>query len=126
MNTFNPARLASRLPSKPSEGIKQSRHSRKPCYSPAIVLLLFLCVLFVDNVKASDVYVQVYDIVAGNPTKRPVTVQLTKPTGGLMVGPWTVAGDAVTVLTGADGKAWFSNMWVIGQYRMDITGNPPR
>jgi hypothetical protein len=82
--------------------------------------------LFVDNVKASDVYVQVYDIVAGNPTKRPVTVQLTKPTGGLMVGPWTVAGDAVTVLTGADGKAWFSNMWVIGQYRMDITGNPPR
>lgn len=89
------------------------------------ILALALAACAPRMASGTNVQVLVRDFVSGQITNRPVTVTLTAP-GQSVAGPWVFAGDAVTHYTDTTGQTTFSNMVSLGQYRLDIAGNPSR
>lgn len=90
-------------------------------------LITFLVLwMAVAPCPAATVFVLVRDVTSNPVVNRSVTVTLTSPTGANVVGPWVVAGDNVGLRTDNTGTAWFSNVLSLGEYRMDVAGNPGR
>lgn len=88
-------------------------------------LFLFALALIVAcPLPAADVQVDVYNFASGQVRNRRVTLTLVDP-GPVTVGPWLIAGDSVSQMTGAQGSTVFSNV-LAGQYRLDIAGAPGR
>jgi hypothetical protein len=88
-------------------------------------ICLFLAGFLAFNVPGADVLVNVRDFSSGIVANRTVTVTLTKPQAAV-AGSWVFTGDAVAKRTDASGQAWFSNMVTVGEYRLDVSGNPSR
>jgi hypothetical protein len=90
--------------------------------------LLFLIALLLACLPAEPVtvFVPVRDFTSGPVVNRNVTVTLTRPNGPAVAGPWLLPGDTVTKFTDSNGTAYFSNMLAVGEYRVDIGGNPSR
>jgi hypothetical protein len=97
----------------------------RPRLGALITVLIALLTLVLDA-KATDVQVQAHNFASGSLAGRPVTVTLTVPQGAAVAGPWIIAGDTVTLFTGVDGTCVFSNILMIGEYRLDLHGNPSR
>lgn len=89
-------------------------------------LTILFCIVLACQVKAANVTVNVRDISSGIVYNRMVTVTLTSPTGAAVAGPWLIAGDSVTLRTDTNGACTFSNLLTLGQYRLDVSGNPSR
>lgn len=89
-------------------------------------LLTFLALFSASSLMAVNVIVYPHDVTSGSPANRNVTVTLTGPAGQATSGAWIFTGDSRTLNTGTGGSVTFSNLLAIGQYRLDISGNPPR
>lgn len=93
-----------------------------------LLTLLLLCGLRAgaQNPAATAIQVQVHGVTSGGVSNRTVVLTLTKPTGPVVAGPWVIAGDSVATTSDTSGNAYFSNVVMLGEYRLDIAGNPPR
>lgn len=89
-------------------------------------ILLAIAIFAASSLMAVNVIVYPHDVTSGSPANRNVTVTLTGPAGQATSGAWIFTGDSRTLNTGTGGSVTFSNLLAIGQYRLDISGNPPR
>ena len=90
-------------------------------------LAVSLCLLAFQPAYGANVVVNAYNFVSTAQSNRAITFTLLGTNSqSIAPGPWIIVGDSVTQYTGTNGQTTFSNMLTLGNYRMDIYGNPPR
>lgn len=90
------------------------------------LIAIILCVLLSVGAHAVNVLVNVRDISSTPPLNRVVRITLIQPVGSVVVGPWLVSGNTIAQMTDTNGVCTFSNIVTVGQYRLEVSGNPPR